>query len=41
MMEIPKDWICVDCKNKIEDEFPEIPYIGCPNCPRIYQRPKV
>jgi hypothetical protein len=31
-MEIPQD--------KLVDEFPEVPYVGCSGCPRIYQRKK-
>jgi hypothetical protein len=37
-MEMPKDGKCVDCNTKIVDEFPEVPYILCSGCPRIYQR---
>lgn len=31
---------CPDCNNKIVDEFPEVDYVGCDGCPRIFNRIK-
>jgi hypothetical protein len=38
--EVPNDNRCIDCRSLIVDEFPEVPYIGCSGCPRIYARKK-
>ena len=37
-MLIPNNKRCVDCNDLLIDEFPEIDYIVCSGCPRIYQR---
>lgn len=29
---------CPDCKTKIVDEFPEVDYVNCSGCSRIFNR---
>lgn len=38
MKPIPKNNKCEECNTKIVDEFPEVPYVGCSGCQRIYAR---
>ena len=44
MFEIPstkkKVAHCPDCGTKILDEFPEVGYVNCSGCPRIFNRLK-
>jgi len=37
-MKYKKGMKCVDCSTKIVDEFPDVNYVGCPGCSRIYER---
>lgn len=37
-MKIPKTGKCVECGTMIIDEFPELNYVGCSGCSRIYGR---
>ena len=40
MTKLPKNNKCIDCGSVVIDEFPNVDYLGCDGCPRIYEREK-
>jgi protein-arginine kinase activator protein McsA len=37
-MKYTENMLCPECGTIVKDEFPEVDYVGCSGCSRIFER---